>query len=205
MKRIDFRIIIGGGLILLGVLMLLERFGLLRGASDFFWGVVLLAGGSYFLYRFANNIRGEWWAVIPGSALAGLGADSLLSGILGNWGGFLFLGCLGVGFLAIYFSDRERWWALIPGGILVTLALVSVLNNAYGGRETGGFFFLGLGLTFLVLAVLASMQWAYIPGVVLLIIGALVGAPFNGAMNYIWPATLIIGGMFLILQFIRRN
>jgi hypothetical protein len=205
MKHMDFRMIIGGGLILLGVLMLLERFGLLRGASDFFWGVVLLTGGGYFLYRFANNIRGEWWAVIPGSALAGLGADSLLSAILGNWGGFLFLGCLGVGFLAIYSTDRERWWALIPGGVLVTLAMVSVLDRVYGAGETGGFFFLGLGLTFLMLAILASLQWAYIPAVVLLIMGALLGTPFIGAMNYIWPTILIIGGMILIWQFMRRN
>ena len=86
----------------------------------------------------------------------GLGADSLLSAYIGDWGGFFFLGFLGLGFLAVYFSGRERWWAIIPGGVLLTLGFISVLNNVYGGRETGGFFFLGLGLTFLLVAVLAS-------------------------------------------------
>jgi hypothetical protein len=205
MKRIDFRILAGAALILLGALMLLERIGLFHGASDFFWGIVFLAGGAYFLYRFANNISSEWWAAIPGSALVGLGADSLLSGILGNWAGFFFLGFLGLGFLIIYFTGRERWWAIIPGGVLLTLGFISVLDHVFGGRETGGFFFLGLGLTFLLVAILASMQWAYIPAVVLLIMGALLGTPFVGSLNLLWPAVLIIGGLILIFQFMRRK
>ncbi len=205
MKRIDFRILVGAALILLGVLMLLERLGLFHGVSDFFWGLVFLAGGAYFLYRFANNMRGEWWSAIPGFALIGLAADSLLTRIFGNWGGLFFLGFLGLGFLAVYFSGRERWWALIPGGVLLTLGFVSVLSNVYGGRETGGFFFLGLGLTFLFVAVLASMQWAYIPAVVLLVMGALLGTPFVGALNFIWPTVLIVGGLILIFQFMRRK
>ena len=205
MKKIDFRVLVGAGLVLLGGLMLLERFGLFRGAAEIFWGLVFLAGGAYFLYRFANNVRGEWWAVIPGSALVGIGVDNLMPRILGNWTGFFFLGFLGLGFFIVYFSGRERWWAIIPGGVLLTLGVVSALNDMYSARETGGFFFLGLGLTFLLVAVLASMQWAYIPGVVLLVMGALLGTPFVGALNYVWPAVLILGGLILIWQFIRRQ
>jgi hypothetical protein len=205
MKRIDFRVLIGGGLVLLGLLMLLERFGLFRGASDIFWGVIFLVAGAYFLNRFAKDTRGEWWAAIPGFALAGLGFDSLLSVIFNNWGGFFFLCFIGLGFLAVYFSGRDRWWALIPAGVMLTLGFITVLDNVYGVRETGGFFFLGLGLTFLLVAVLASLQWAYIPGVILLVMGALIGSPFVGTMSYIWPAALIVGGFLLILQFVRRG
>jgi hypothetical protein len=167
--------------------------------------LVFLAGGIYFFYRFANNPGGEWWALIPGAALAGIGVDSLMSGVLGDFGGFFFLGFLGVGFLAVYFSGRERWWAIIPGGVLITLGIVSVLDNVYGIGETGGFFFLGLGLTFFMVAVLASLQWAYIPGVVLLIMGALLSSPFVGVMSYIWPAALIVGGLLLVVQFMRKK
>ena len=78
MNRINFRILIGGALILLGVLMLLERFGIFRGATDIFWSVIFLTGGAYFLYRFALDMRGEWWAVIPGLALIGVGASVVL-------------------------------------------------------------------------------------------------------------------------------
>jgi hypothetical protein len=201
MNRINFRILIGGALILLGILMLLERFGIFRGATDIFWSVIFLAGGVYFLYRFALDMRGEWWALIPGFALIGVGASIVLPG---QWSGFSFLGFLGISFLAIYLSNHQRWWAIIPGGVLITLGIVAALTDMYGARETGGIFFLGLGLTFLLVAVLASMQWAYIPGVILLLMGAALGyTPMAGALNYVWPAALILMGLLLIFQFVR--
>ena len=201
MKRINFRILIGSMLILLGVLMLLQRFNIFSGVVNMFWSVIFLAGGVYFLYRFALNIRGEWWALIPGFALIGVGASAVLPE---RWSGLGFLGFLGISFLGIYLSDHQRWWAIIPGGVLITLGIVSVLANGYGGRETGGIFFLGLGLTFLLVAVLASMQWAYIPGVILLLMGVALGyTPFAGELNYVWPAALILMGFLLIFQFTR--
>ncbi len=204
MKRLDFRILLGAALILLGALMLLERFGLFHGAAGIFWGLVFLAGGGYFLYRFALAPNAEWWAVIPGSALVGIGASALFPD---RWGGLLFLGFLGAGFLVVYLTGRrERWWSLIPGGVLVTLGVVSVLTDVFGARETGGIFFIGLGLTFLLVAVLVPAQWAYAPALVLLLMGAVLGyTPFGGYLNYVWPAALILAGLILILQFARRS
>lgn len=201
MNRVNFRILIGAALVLLGVLMLLQRFNVFNSAIDIFWGVIFLAGGIYFLYRFALDMRGEWWAVIPGFTLIGIGVAAVLPG---RWSGLSFLGFLGISFVAIYLSDRQRWWAIIPAGVLITLGITAVLTNLYGARETGGFFFLGLGLTFLLVAILASMQWAYIPGVILLLMGVVLGStPFAGALNYVWPAALILMGLVLIFQFTR--
>jgi len=206
MNRINYRILIGGALILLGALMLLQRFNIFSGAVDIFWSAIFLVGGAYFLYRFVVDMRGEWWAVIPGGALAGIGFSLLLSFLPGDWGGFFFLGCLGASFFVVYLtSPRGHWWGLIPGGVLVTLAVISLLsNNQFGAQEQGGIFFLGVGLTFLFVAVLASMQWAYIPGVILLLMGVALGyAPVAGALNYVWPAALILMGLLLIFQFTR--
>ncbi len=209
MRRIDFRILIGAALIVLGGLMLLERFGgPFVGATDIFWGLLFLAGGAYFIYRFANNPRGEWWAIIPGSALVGIGFSAALPGWLGEWSGLFFLGFLGIGFLVVYITGRERWWAIIPAGILITLGIVSVLDNmsSMSGIETSGVFFLGLGLTFLLVAVLTSMEWAYIPGIILMLRGVVLGfTSYGGALNYIWPAALILVGVLLIVQFARRK
>jgi hypothetical protein len=205
MKRVDYRILIGAGLILLGALMLLERLGLFTGALDVFWGGVLLVAGAYFLYRFASDPKGQWWAAIPGTALAGLAAESLWPRILGDWGGLFFLGSLGLGFFAVYLSGRERWWAIIPGGVLLTLAFISVLTDRLGIEETGGFLFVGLGITFLLVALLASQQWAYIPGVILLAMGALLGTAYAGALDFLWPAALVIAGVVLIWRFARRT
>ena len=96
MNRINFRIFIGGALVLLGVLMLLQRFNIFSGAVDIFWGAIFLVGGVYFLYRFASDMRSEWWALIPGFALIGVGTSIVRPG---QWSGFSFLGFLGISFL----------------------------------------------------------------------------------------------------------
>lgn len=204
MRQLDYRILIGAGLVALGGMMLLERVGLFRGALDVFWGGLLLIAGAYFLYRFAANPRVDWWAAIPGTALAGLAAESLWPRALGDWGGMFFLGGLGLGFFAVYLSGRERWWAIIPGGVLLTLAGITVLTEQLGIQETGGFLFVGLGITFLLVALVAGRSWAYIPGVILLAMGALLGTAYAGALDFLWPAALVIAGAVLIWRFARK-
>ncbi len=204
MNRWNLRIWLGGGLVVLGILMLLQRFGLFPGLTGIFFGLLFLAGAAWVLIYFAANLEKGWWAAIPGFALAGIAAEILLGDVAGGWGGSFFLAALGLAFFAVYISGRERWWALIPGGLFVTLAAITVLDNAFGVGETGGVLFLGFGLTFMLVAVLASLRWAWIPSVVLLVIGAIIGLSSTGTVNYIWPAALILGGLLLILQFVRR-
>ncbi len=209
MRRFDVRMILGAGLILLGGLMFMEKLGLLRGASGLFWGLVLLAGAAYFFSIFWSNPRSLWWAIIPAMALFGLGAAAFLPAAFEGWGGALFLGAIGLAFWVIYLSDHAYWWAIIPGGVLVTLAAISVLDNV-SGMATGSFFFLGLALTFLLVAVLPNplgkTQWAYIPAGVLAVIGFLLGsASTAGLAGYVWPAALIIVGVLIIFGFFYRR
>ncbi len=205
MNRWNASIWIGGGLVVLGLLMLLERFGLFRGVTSLFWGAIFLAGAGFFLYRFLQNMRGEWWAAIPGFALLGIAATILVSLVLPQLSGFFFLAALGVGFFVVYFARRDYWWAIIPGGVLITLGFVAVMSDAFGVSDSGGVLFLGFGLTFILVAVLTSMRWAWIPGIIMLVLGALIGTPFIGTANLLWPAALIIGGLLLIFQFARKR
>jgi hypothetical protein len=205
MNRWNARVWVGVGLVVFGLLSLVERFGFLRGVTSLIWGALLLAAGLFFLYRFVNNNRSEWWAAIPGFALLGLGLSSLSSVFLSGWSGFLFLGMLGLGFFVVYLSRREFWWAIIPGGVFVTLAGITMLSDVYRVSDSGGLVLVGFGLTFILVAVVASLQWAWIPGLILVVIGALIGTPFIGSMNLLWPAALIVGGLLLIFQFVRRR
>jgi len=157
MKRIDFRIVIGVLLILGSVLGFLEKFGIIQRGWDLFWGTILGLAGIAFLYVFVTN-RSQWWAAIPGFTLLGMSASSFLLDKLG-WGGLAFLGAIGLGFWAIYLTSRERWWAIIPGGVLITLGCVSALSDVFGILNTGGVFFIGLGLTFLLVALLPGLYW----------------------------------------------
>jgi hypothetical protein len=203
MKRFDYRILIGAVLILGGILMLLDRTGLLKGASDFFWAGILAVGAAIFLFWFFSD-RSKWWAAIPGFTLAGMAASSLLLDRIG-WGGLAFLGGIGLGFWAIYFSGRERWWAIIPGGVLLTLGVTSVMSDAYGVMDSGGIFFVGLGITFLLVALLAKMKWAFIPAAVLLLLGFFLGTPFVGILEYAWIGILlVVGGILVISAFTSK-
>ncbi len=204
MNRWNVRVWIGAGLIVLGLLLLLERLGLFRGIISIFWTLIFLAAGGWFLYRFVTHMGSDWWAAIPGFALVGIAGETLLSDVMAGWGGAFVLGGFAAGFFAVYFSGRERWWAIIPGGVFLTLAAITVLSNAFGVHETGGFVLVGFGLTFVLVAVLAGLMWAWIPGVVLLIIGVALGMQSEGMFSYLWPAALILGGLLLIAQFLRR-
>ena len=203
MKRFDYRILVGAALILGGILMLLDQTGVLRGAADLFWAGILAIGAAIFLFWFFSD-RSRWWAAIPGFTLAGMAASSLLLDRIG-WGGLAFLGGIGVGFWAVYLSDRRRWWAIIPGGVLLTLGVTSVMGDAYGVASSGGVFFVGLGLTFVLVALLAKMKWAFIPAAVLLLLGFFLGTPFVGAMQYLWIAVLLVAGVVMVLSAVRSN
>ena len=208
MKRFDPRIVIGALLILAGVLGFLQVFGYLQDASDVFWGLVFLAGGGIFLFMFAGGFAsGQWWAVIPGLVLAGIGVLILLPDSLDNLGGAVFLGAIGLSFWLVYLSGRDRWWAIIPGGVLFTLAIVSALpERLFGGTGSGGVFFLGLALTFLLVALLAGMSWAYWPAGALGVFGIFLFFQSQiYLLSYVAAAALIGVGVFIILRSLRSQ
>jgi hypothetical protein len=203
MKRIDYRILVGAVLILGGILMLLDRTGLLKGATNFFWAGILAVGAAIFLFWFFTD-RSKWWAAIPGFTLGGMAASTLLLDRLG-WGGLAFLGGIGLGFWAIYFTRPARWWAIIPGGVLLTLGVTSVMSEAYGVVNSGGVFFVGLGITFVLVALLAKMRWAFIPAAVLLLLGFFLGTPFVGVMEFIWIGLLLVAGAVMVVSAFRSH
>ena len=202
MKRIDPSIVIGLVLILAGGLFVLQTRGILDNVGDVFWGTLFLAAGALFQFTY---FTGSWWGVIPGCVLAGIGVLILLPESLEMFGGAVFLGSIGLAFWLVYFTARvERWWALIPAGVLSTLAVVSFLPDMVGGVATGGIFFLGLALTFLLVALLAHMRWAYYPAAALGGIGLLASLSAGDITNYVWAVVLIIAGGYLIYRNYRR-
>ena len=206
MRRFEIRIIGGILLIAAGALFLLQNLGIFA-VGDYLWPFLFGAGGLVFLYVFLTD-RANWWAIIPGFTLLGLAAmialDQFAPQIGETWGGALFLGGIGLAFWVVYFTNREHWWAVIPGGVLLTIALVAGLSSILEGIETGGVFFLGLGLTFALLAFLPTpegrMKWAFIPAGVLLVVGLLIATAAAAILNYLWPAALILAGLYLLFR-----
>ncbi len=201
LKRVDPAVVGGLLLIFVGALYLLNTMGLLQNVGDVFWGVIFLAAGALFLLAF---VTGSWWAVIPGCTLAGIGALILLPPPLEKIGGAVFLGALALAFWLVFLTAaRERWWALIPAGVLTTLAAVTLLPEVADGKFVGSFFFFGLALTFLLVALLAGARWAWYPAAALAAIGLVVLLVIGEIANYVWAAALILGGGYLVFRALR--
>lgn len=201
------------GLLLLGagILVLLQNLGIVRSGLSLLWSVCFLVAGGIFTFVFLND-RKNWWAVIPGFALLGIGALILLGWALPvsgeRWGGGLFLGALGAAFWVIYANRRDQWWPIIPGGVLMTLALVAVLDEGVGvGFDTGSIFFLGLGATFLLLYLLPTaagkMTWAVYPAIILGAIGVIIALASSSLMRYLGPLALVAAGVYLVYRAAR--
>jgi hypothetical protein len=210
MRKIDLSMVGGLLLILLGLLFGLQTFGLIESAMVWLWVVFFGAGSLGFLYVFVTN-REQWWAIIPACTLGGLSVlialGELFPRLGGAFGGALFLGAVGLSFWIIYLLKRDFWWAVIPGGALFTLALLPLLSEFMDGMVVGGVFFLGMGATFALVALLPTQEvkgdrrWAFIPAAVLggmgLVIG-LAGAPkLAGVMI---PLALIVVGIYLVTR-----
>jgi hypothetical protein len=195
-------------LIAAGVIFLLQNLGWFGGLTDLLWTGVFGGGGLIFLYIFLAHREEQWWAAIPGFTLLGLAAVTFLD----NFGprfiepltGSVFLGSIGVGFVMVYLANPRMWWAIIPGGVMATLAVVAGIDEIGGrGFDSGGVFFLGLGLTFLVLGLLSQrtgerLTWAFIPATVLIVMGVLIGVNSAALINVLWPFALIVAGGYWI-------
>jgi hypothetical protein len=153
--------------------------------------------------------KANWWAAIPGVILVGLGTVTGLALLVPNLQdeipGAIFLGSIGIAFLLVYLVARQNWWAIIPAGVMLSLA-VTTFVSPFNGQVAGGVFLIGLAITFALLWWIPSikMTWAWIPALVLAVVGVFVAAS-GVAWDYIWPAALIIVGVYFIYRAIRSH
>ncbi len=212
MRRLDARALFGVLLVLAGLLLLLQNLNVVPIAWNLFWAIVFMAAGLAFFGVFMER-PSQWWALIPGFTLLGLGAliglENVAPWAARAWGGSLFLGGIGLSFWLIFLVAPKHWWAIIPGGVLFTLALVAGLSSVVAGPTSGGIFFLGLGVTFALVYLLPQprerMSWALIPAAVLVILGLFTLAAATPALNFLWPLFLILVGAYLILRNLRSR
>jgi len=205
MKRLDLRMVFGIVLVVAGVLFMLQTLGVLKGAESLFFALLFAAAGAAFLYWFSQD-RKQWWALIPGFVLLGLAAvialETMPIGDTGSISGGVFLGSIGLGFLAVYLVKRDFWWALIPAGVMITLGLVAGFSGVAKGDASGGIFFLGLAATFGVLYFIPTakgpQKWAAIPALILAALGLLLLLEAVVNLSYILPAALVVVGAYLL-------
>lgn len=206
MKTINWKMIVGIGLLLLGSLTLLDAFNLIPGIENLWtWMIaaVFCLAGAVFLYALILDRQENWWAVIPGMVLLGLGLTIVASSFrwLDNLSGSIFLGSIGAAFWFVYLMNRKHWWGIIPGGVLATLALVAGADGVLAGYS-GVLFFLGLSATFALVALLPNggerMSWPWIPAAVLFALASVIALSAENMLQFLWPVGLILAGLIMV-------
>lgn len=191
----------GFTLLALGALIVLPESLEELGGAIFLGGIAL----SFWYVYFSSRVE-RWWAIIPAGVLTALSLLILASAQFEEYSGAIVLGGIGLTFFIVYLTNTaERWWALIPGGVLATLAGVTIAAERFGEFQTAGFFFFGLAATFLLVALLARMRWAYWPAGALGIMGFLGIASLLDFANYVWAFALILAGGFLLVRYFRNR
>lgn len=214
MKLFASRLTWGLLLIFAGAIFLLQNLHVLP-PSPSLWGTAALIGGVFFLLGFLFN-REYWWAAFPAFVLLGVALVTFwdllhLRRDSGEIQGAAFMGMLGLSFIAVYLRTLRNWWAIIPAGTILTIAAMAawpVFRPEPGAFELGGVFFMGLGITFLLVFLLPGGDhrrvWALWPTTILLIFGGLIMASAMDLLGLLWPVALILLGLLIVLRGFRR-
>jgi len=209
MKSRDLRrgVVWGGGLILLGVLLLVEAY---TDLSDWVWiGLLVVAALAATAVYLAD--RTDWGMLITTYVLwaaAVLAILTTLNILREEAVAFYVLLAIALPFLGVYYRDRKQWWALIPAYVLIAVGLMVGL--------------IGLGVlddplitTYVMFAIAIPFffvyfrdrrkWWALIPAGVLSVIG-IAFLIAEAAFEYIGALVLVVvGGGILVSVFTRKE
>lgn len=183
---------LGTILLILGGLALLSNLGLFWGLGSFMTAALFAVGGVLLLRLYRDRPR-RAVLIVPSFALFAVAA-AIVGGALS---GGLFLGVLGLGFVAVYARDKRQWWAVIPAGVLLTLGLVAGLDALVPHFGAGSVLFIGWAATFALLTVLPEhrQKWGIYPALGLAAVAVLVLSSGGG---WLLPVIMVGAGLYLL-------
>ncbi|MBN1427538.1 MAG: hypothetical protein JXB07_04080 [Anaerolineae bacterium] len=156
----------GSVLIVLGVAALLGQ--LIPGFGGLVWAAFFVGGGTVFLTIYLRN-KEQWWALIPGYALAVVGGIILLaeSDLDGNITGTFVMFAIALPFVYVYMLNRrENWWALIPAYATSAIGAVIAVSDILYDSLMASFIMFAIALPFFYVYLRNRQEnwWALIPG-----------------------------------------
>lgn len=203
--KTNWHVFLGGILVLVGIASILDSIGIIP-FGGLVWGSLFGLGGLAFILYLIQN-RTAWWAIIPGVVLLGLSAIILISALFPNFegeiGGAILFFSISIAFWVVYSMNNKFWWAIIPAGVLASLG-ISILVGGFTSFDGGGFFLMGIALTFVLLTILPGMegnrQWPFIPAGILFVVSLFALFEDFNISSLVWAFILIASGGFLVVR-----
>ncbi len=225
------RLMLGGALLGIGVLSLLNNLRLLQLPAEYVLslifagsGVVLMQHGSpTFLKAFKGEAGPRKWTFYLGSALVMVGVILFIdetrflpSEMIGTL--FLWLGAWIL--YRIFQRSHKHWWVLLFAGPLLTIGLVVLLEGFrwLRGEVAWVLMMLGFAGTFAFLYALrfselkpvngsSGLDWAKYPAVVFFLIAVfiLLANEVEGVVPLVISGLFILGGLYLIYRTVRAD
>ncbi len=218
------RLLLGGALLGIGVLSLLNNLELFQMREEFVLslifvgcgGVLMQHGSPTFLSISKGKSGPRKWTFYLGSALVMVGANIFIVAarfLPDEMIGTLWL-WLGAAVLCrIYQHSAKNWWVLLFAGPMFTIGGVILLEGfrLLRGDTTGVLIMLGFAGTFAYVHSLRTperkLDWAKYPalGFFLIAVFILLANELEGAIPFVISGLFILGGLYLIYRTVRAD
>lgn len=206
------RILVSVFLIGVGILALLINLDVIElpwtiSGGGVLWLVLFSLGGLAFLGIYFKS-GDNWWAVIPGLTLIGLGV--LVSDIFPTDYQYIsvvvLLALLGLSFLSAYLMHRSYWGLIFPVGLLLTAAAHTLISKTAIYEYGGAFLWLGFAVTIFVGYWVApgKNKWLVFSAIACLYLASLASAGVLLGISIFLPGLLILLGGVVIWRAFRR-
>lgn len=204
---------VGGILIAVGLLYLLNNLDMIFVGEDVAVSIVFFSVGAFMFFKFSQSRSTGF--LITAVLFTFIGLVIWLESIPGiddQYIAVIFLWFASGLFSYGFFRNTENWGFLIPAGILFTIGSMVWLDLVlYDDDVLGSVFFLGVGLTFGFLYLVRNeknkLDWAKIPAICLIAFAGFLFFVTSDSIvtDLFLPVTLILVGGYLVYHSTKQK
>lgn len=207
------RVLVSIFLIGVGILALLINLDVIKlpwtvSGGGVLWLVLFSLSGLAFLGIYLKS-GDNWWAVIPGLTLIGLGivVSDIFPAAYQYISVVVLLVLLGFSFLGAYLTHRSYWGLIFPVGLLLTAAVHTLVLKTVIHEYSGAFLWLGFALTLFVVYWVSSSKSKLLlfSAFACIYLAVVAGAGALLGISIFLPGLLILLGGVVIWRAFRRT
>ena len=212
------RLLIGGGLLLIGLISLLKNLDIFYLSEEYVLSLIFAGVGVMLLqHGRATAAAPRRWTFYLGAALVAVSTIIFIAEnrflpdqTVATFVLWLFAGLL---FRVYQHDSNKNWWVLLFAGPMFTVGLVVLLEGFrfLRGDIIGVLLMFGFAATFAYLYFLRSperkLDWAKFPATVFFLIGVFIflAREFHGMVPFFLSGVFILTGLYMIYRTVRTD